>query len=118
MGARFLGLTGFNIKAVEGEEECNLGEGWFGMNGIVFGLVVGTIVMPLLTIPLTWIFIPHIRLCDDFIADVDQARETELTTGALSGPGASFAEDGNAPMPERGSKSNASLGAWSFQTGP
>jgi len=82
MGTVFLAVYGYDIGkekdfipsnetfngTVPGEL-CQLGEGAFGTTAIVWGLVVGTIIMPLCTIPLTWVFIPNIRLDQDFVDD-------------------------------------------------
>merc|ERR1712107_735497 len=57
---------------------CELGGGFMGLNGLAWSLIVGNIILPMLTIPLTWFFIPNVRLDEEFI---DEKREVELADG-------------------------------------
>lgn len=70
-------------------DDCHLGEGasWTGLNGLQWGLVVGGMILPLFTIPATWLFIPDKALCDNFIDE----EEIEPATGAPAHPAAAFA---------------------------
>lgn len=88
MGARFLKVIGVNIQEMSVNKatgvvtpaECNLGEGPWGMNGLVWALILGDIVMPLLTIPATWYFIPNVRLDEDFAGEARSVSGTGLGT--------------------------------------
>jgi len=82
------GLTttsfGFNFVAPRGEATtgvCDMGgsdnNNPEGFHGLARTLLVGNIVLPFLTIPLTWCFIPNKRLDEEFLGEVDEA-EIEL----------------------------------------
>merc|ERR1712117_577248 len=62
------------------QKECNNPKSSLGpvtFTGLSWILFIGDIILPLLTIPLTWLLIPNVKLDSDF-ADY-AARETELT---------------------------------------
>lgn len=85
--AEFLSLTDFNIENKTLEEggfelECNEGNGWAGFNGIQSCLIVGGIILPLLTIPITFILLPNRKLNDDFV-DMIPAQEGEARAGTF-----------------------------------
>lgn len=88
LGAEAIKASGFDISMKEtptGEKEykCNLG-GTGSFNGLAWCVFVGNIVLPALTIPLTFYFIPDIRLDEDFLGEEASAREIELTGDAVA----------------------------------
>jgi len=95
---------GFNFRAAKGNESaiCDMGGSAetngnpASFHGLARTLMIGNIILPFLTIPLTWCFIPNIRLDQDFLDneedDVDP-REVELQ-GAAEAPPAEQALNG------------------------
>lgn len=88
LGSKFVRHMGIEILdySIQDSElfdkKCQIGDaGDGGMNGVAWALLIGNIVMPLLTIPLTWCFIPNIRLDEDLLNEEQQdIREVELST--------------------------------------
>jgi len=131
MGARFLAYFAVNIKSQKNcdagalppnetvnetdflrflsEEDpsncCNLGSALGGsMSGFTWALVFGDILMPLATIPLTWIFIPHIRLDAEFIKE-DEINDFGGNSRTVSALGAT--ETGSRALSALGTESQA-----------
>merc|ERR1712129_550592 len=80
-------------------------------------LVVGSIVLPLCTIPLTWVFIPNIRLDEDFLDDEgeESARSVGLAdAGAGAQGGGSHGLDWQGGVSETGSHASSAR----FRTAP
>merc|ERR1712117_274594 len=62
-----------------------------GFHGMFMTLLVGNIVLPFLTIPLTWVFIPNKRLDEDFLEeDGPEVELTKASHGQEMQPGMSF----------------------------
>jgi len=74
-GAWILEQTGFQWQGRGEEQDCQMGLGYSGSgegaswNGLAITLLIGDVILPLLTIPLTFIFLPDISLDDDFLEE-------------------------------------------------
>lgn len=87
VGAWFIRLTGIYFRPadyadagktiIEGPGVCDRGNGIFGMNGVVWGIVLGGMVLPLLTIPATWALIPNVNLDEDFGTENSASADAE-----------------------------------------
>merc|ERR1719469_1388326 len=82
----------FNETTNVTEYRCNLGEGSSpipGLSGLAFGIVVGGMIFPALTIPATFFLIPNKPLNEKF---VDEApTEIEMAGAEPAHPAAAFA---------------------------
>lgn len=84
MASRLLAFYEFDIDS--GKKVCNLGEGSFGLDALSWGMVCGGVILPLTTIPATWLLLPDKMLDDDFLGDdAPPSREVELQD-PLAGP--------------------------------
>jgi hypothetical protein len=82
---QFIKAVGFNIQTGNETDPtdngtCDTGKasnfyGPEGMDGITWGVVVGNILLPLLTIPATFILLPNKNLDENFACDEDEAVE-------------------------------------------
>lgn len=85
---QFIKAVGFNIQNKTTEDDdgnviswepiCDTGEasnfyGPVGMDGITWGVVVGNIILPLLTIPATFVLLPNRNLDENFAGDGEEA---------------------------------------------
>lgn len=92
LGAWALQQVEFNIENQTNEGNvdepftliCNEGNGILGFNGIQTVLIIGGIILPLLTIPVTFILLPNRRLDDNFI-DEDLAPTEDTPNRAADG---------------------------------
>lgn len=103
---QFLRSIAFKIKAVDEKSpaRCDLGSSPIeGVNGLAWGMILGNIILPLFTIPATWVLLPNRNLQDDFASDepTSGARETEMTAPGTAGLSKSFALDPDIPMDRR-----------------
>lgn len=86
MGLQMSGLLSsnflqfFEVNLDKTKNICDLGEAPFGMNGLLFAVVTGNMILPMTTILATWALIPNKRLDEDFGEDTDG--QVELTGGA------------------------------------
>merc|ERR1712060_423336 len=84
MGAFAVGYFGFNFRKGNAEEAsiCEMGgsnpEDPTSWHGLAQTLLVGNVVLPFLTIPLTWCFIPNQPLNSDFLDEVSEPREVQM----------------------------------------
>merc|ERR1712117_769076 len=79
---------------------CNNPKSSFGpitFTGLSWILIIGDIILPLLTIPLTWLLIPAVKLDSDFSSIDDSPREVELALNG--GAGLPMTVDESAPPP-------------------
>lgn len=88
LGAEVIKMFGFDIsirRAASGEEEfiCHLG-GTESMSGLAWALVIGNIVLPIITIPLTFVFIPNIRLDEDFLQEENQTQTSSREVSMIA----------------------------------
>jgi hypothetical protein len=91
LGAQAISWTEVNIRNLTNETHpdervyyCDTGRDPFGlgMSGLSFCLVVGGILMPLITIPATWLLIPPQRLDEPFVDQDDQEMAKQEVEGA------------------------------------
>jgi len=86
IGGVVISRLGFNFRRGNSETPsvCDLGGSQetngnpASFHGLAQALVIGNIILPLLTIPLTWCLIPNQRLSDDFLGEGLGEREVEL----------------------------------------
>lgn len=85
LGSLAAKVAGISFGMTKDGYGCDIGFGKGqevrGFNGYTAILLVGNIILPFLTIPLTWCFIPNIRLEDDFLPDPDEALVQPLQRG-------------------------------------
>lgn len=81
-------------------------------HGLARTLVIGSLVLPFLTIPLTWCFIPNQRLDEDFLdGDSGTAAMADTEMSAVVEAGASFEVGGFMPPPAMAARGAARSGA-------
>lgn len=65
---------------------CNNEPGWWGISQLGWLKIIGTALLPMCSIPFTWILLPNMNLNDDMLAET--TADTELTTNLEGGPNA------------------------------
>lgn len=85
MGAWFVRYIGFSFSDQGAVAQCEEGGFKVGnahVHGLAWSLFIGNALLPALTIPLTWLFIPDIRLDENFIEEGEEThQEAELEPG-------------------------------------
>jgi len=81
MGALAVKYFGYNFR-VGDPSTCNMGgdnpDDPTSFHGLAKTLIVGNVILPFLTIPMTWIFIPNQTLDSDFLDELPEPREVEM----------------------------------------
>lgn len=83
MGGLAIGYFGFNFVRKQNEPSiCNMGgsnpDDPTSWHGLAQTLIMGNVLLPFLTIPLTWCFIPNQTLDSDFLDETPDTREVEM----------------------------------------
>jgi len=86
MGGLAIGYFGFNFRKGDASQgiasTCDMGgsnpEDPTSWHGLAQTLIVGNVVLPFLTIPLTWCFIPNQPLNSDFLDESSEPREVQM----------------------------------------
>jgi len=79
-------VFGVKMKQVPGNPvlyECDNPEGWWGISNVGWLKIIGTAILPMLTIPFTWVLLPSMNLNDDFLGETSE--DTELSTNLEGG---------------------------------